>query len=75
MSRLMAIAVPITSAISVAMMAASAMMYRKMFSHRGRKARHAWARLSPLTVPSLMARDCRKMAKMLLSNTINSSRN
>lgn len=46
-----------------------------MFNHHGKKARQASARLRPETVPSLMERAWRNMAKMLLSKTMKRSLN
>jgi hypothetical protein len=88
--RLIAIAVPMTSAISVAIIyscqtptpldeylltAASAIMYRNIFNHLGRNSLQASARFSPLTLPSLMHRLCKKMAKMLDISTMKRSLN
>lgn len=67
--------IELASAISVAIIATSAKMYRMKLSQRGRKARQASAKLSPETVPSLMQRIWRKMAKILARRTIKRSLN
>ena len=54
-------------------MAASANMYKAMFSHRGKFARQCSARFIPVTVPRRIARDCRRMANRFESKTMKRS--
>ena len=51
-----------TSAISVAIIAASANKYKVMVSHFGKCFRQFSAKFRPVTLPSLIQRDCKKMA-------------
>lgn len=55
----------LTSAISVAIIAASANRYSTTFNHLGQCSLQFSAKFIPVTDPSLMHRDCRKMAMML----------
>ena len=66
-----AIAVPMTSATSVAMIAHSAKNQMARFNHLGRNSRHALDRSNPVTEPSLIQRDCKKMAIKLESKMMN----
>lgn len=72
-SKLSAIAEPITSAISVAIIAASAKTYKHTVNQFGNSRRQTSARFRPVTLPSLIARVCKKMANKLLMRTMKSS--
>jgi len=64
---------PLTSAISVAIIAASANRYRMIFSHHGQCALTFCARSIPVTDPSLMHNDWRKIAMIFDTNTMTRS--
>ena len=58
-------AVPTTSAMSVAMMAISAKIHSTKATGRGKASRQAWARSRPDPIASRAQSDCRMMAMML----------
>ena len=67
-------AVPTTSAMSVAMMATSAKSQRIQATGRGKASRQACARSLPDPIASREQRDCRMMAMMLdISATVSSA--
>ncbi|KAH3688864.1 hypothetical protein WICPIJ_000170 [Wickerhamomyces pijperi] len=68
-----AIAIPITSATSVAMIAHSAKNQRIKFNQRGKYSRHALDKSNPVTDPNLIQSDCKNMAIMLDNNTMKRS--
>ena len=67
-SRLRPIAVPITSARSVAVMAISADSHSGNDTQRGKESRHAWARSRPEPTPSRVHSDCSTIAMTLDSS-------
>ncbi len=66
-------AVPITSAMSVAMMAISASSQSTQATGRGKASRQAWARSRPEAMASRAQSDCRTMAMMLDTSATTSS--
>nr|CAA64548.1 unknown protein [Saccharomyces cerevisiae] len=70
-----AIAVPITSAISVAITAHSAKKYNVQLSHRGKYSLQARLRSSPVTEPNLIHRHCKNMAIKFDNKMIQSREN
>ena len=71
--RLRPIAVPITSAMSVAMMAISASAHSIRRHGRGKASRQAWARSRPDAMASRAHSDCSTIAMMLETSATTSS--
>ena len=72
-SRFSAMAEPITSARSVAVMATSADSHRGNDTQRGKASRQAWARSRPAPTPSRVHSDCSTIAITLDNSAMNNS--
>ena len=66
-------AVPTTSARSVAMIATSASMYNSRLRFGGKCFLQFWARSSPVTAPNLAHKHCQNAARMFVTSTENNS--
>ena len=72
-SRFRPMAVPITSAMSVAMMANSAAIHSGMDTKRGKASRQAWARSRPVAMARRAHSDCSTIAIRLDTSATTSS--